>query len=195
MERGDINREFYRHPLFLAQASIFDDILEIRRLLFVLPCTDGSHFSALHQRVFVWVRGQPGWCLVNEWRSKVRSDHNAQIVTPHPHKETLHLSLSLFLSPSRALYSLLPLYERLLFKTLRSDLVPTEAIPLAALCIYHGSPTLSRLLTLQFSCRPPSFIFYFTFSHIHTIPTSARSSSSLSSPLRALLLASLVSYF
>lgn len=51
------------------------------------------------------------------------------------------------------------LYERLLFKTLRSDLVPTEAIPLAALCIYHGSPILSRLLTLQFSLLPPPPVF------------------------------------
>jgi len=57
-------------------------------------------------------------------------------------------------------YSTLPLYKRLLFKTLRSDLVPTEAIPLAALCIYHGSPPLSRLLTPHFSCLLPFFIFF-----------------------------------
>lgn len=64
-------------------------------------------------------------------------------------------SSSLLPSLSPGHYSVLPLYERLLFKTVRSDLVPTEAIPLAALCIYHGSPILSRLLTLQFSLPPP----------------------------------------
>lgn len=85
------------------------------------------------------------------------------------HPRHFHPILSPFLYPSCILiptssllpslspghYSALPLYERLLFKTLRSDLVPTEAIPLAALCIYHGSPILSRLLTLQFSLLPP----------------------------------------
>lgn len=78
----------------------------------------------------------------------------------HPH----------FLPPSLSPghYSVLPLYERLLFKTLRSDLVPTEAIPLAVLCIYHGSPILSRLLTLQFSPLPPPPPV-FLFSHSVTL--------------------------
>lgn len=116
--------------------------------------------------------------LFYELRSEGRADHNGQIRTPQIkrsfqcdshrffflfHPRHFHPILSLFLYPllrSRPLclspghYSVLPLYERLLFKTLRSDLVPTEAFPLAALCIYHGSPILSRLLTLQFSLLP-----------------------------------------
>lgn len=79
------------------------------------------------------------------------------------------LPRSLALPPGH--YSVLPLYKRLLFKTLRSDLVPTEAIPLAALCIYHGSLALSRLLTLQFSCLPPSSIFFFPTRPLSHTPT------------------------
>lgn len=85
-------------------------------------------------------------------------------------------SSSLLPRPSPGHYSVLPLYERLLFKTLRSDLMPTEAIPLAALCIYHGSPILSRLLTLQFSSLPHHLLFFLFSSHSVT-PTSHTSAA------------------
>lgn len=77
---------------------------------------------------------------------------------------------SLLSSLSPGHYSVLPLNERLLFKTLRSDLVPTESIPLAALCIYHGSPILSRLLTLQFSL--PILFFFSSHSDIRILHLS-----------------------
>lgn len=91
----------------------------------------------------------------------------------HPFLYLLHSyssihSLLSSLSPGH--YSVLPLNERLLFKTLRSDLVPTESIPLAALCIYHGSPILSRLLMLQFSL---SILF---FSSPLTLPFASYTS-------------------
>lgn len=92
-------------------------------------------------------------------------------LSPSPSLDRSFPSLprSLALPPGH--YSVLPLYKRLLFKTLRSDLVPTEAIPLAALCIYHGSLALSRLLTLQFSCLPPSSIFFFPTRPLSHTPT------------------------
>ncbi|MEQ2254472.1 hypothetical protein ILYODFUR_004124 [Ilyodon furcidens] len=129
--------------------------------------------------------------------SKVSTDHNGAFMTPHtltsvclgasssllflffplpPALLSSYVALLLSLPPSvpAGQYSALPLFKRLLFKTLRSDLVPTEAIPLAALCIYHGSPTLSRLLPPQFSCLlPPFFHFLFSLcisqSHTHTL--------------------------
>lgn len=79
------------------------------------------------------------------------------------------LSFSLLPAVSPGHYFVLPLYERLLFKTLRSDLVPTEAIPLAALCIYHSSPILGRLLTLHFSLLPPPPPVFPFFSHSVTL--------------------------
>lgn len=90
------------------------------------------------------------------------------------------LLLSLPPSVPAGQYSALPLYKGLLFKTLRSDLVPTEAIPLAALCIYHGSPALSRLLTPQFSCLLPTLVQFssllsLSLKHTHSyfIPFSS----------------------
>lgn len=104
-------------------------------------------------------------------------------LSPSPSLDRSFPSLprSLALPPGH--YSVLPLYKRLLFKTLRSDLVPTEAIPLAALCIYHGSLALSRLLTLQFSCLPllpfSSFPLGLSLTHPHTLYTSPNFSSLL----------------
>lgn len=97
--------------------------------------------------------------------------HLIPSLSPSPSLDRSFPSLprSLALPPGH--YSVLPLYKRLLFKTLRSDLVPTEAIPLAALCIYHGSLALSRLLTLQFSCLPPSSIFFFPTRPLSHTPT------------------------
>lgn len=123
--------------------------------------------------------------------SEVSTDHNRALMTPHTHSNA---SWRLFIViipvfPSASLLpslppsvpagqlSALPLYKRLLFKTLRSDLVPTEAIPLAALCIYHGSPALSRLLTPQFSClHPPFFHFLFYRSNTHRLISELSSS-------------------
>lgn len=152
-------------------------------------------------RTCVWCHfwGQPKRCLVNAVGSKGSTDHNGIFRLSHTHSRSLSLcrlvfsfiyclfaSLSSFDPLSLLLphwivhfppslppghYSVLPLYKRLLFKTLRSDLVPTEAIPLAALCIYHGSLALSRLLTLQFSCLPPSSIFFFPTRPLCHTPT------------------------